>query len=36
MDNAIAGDNIGLLVRGINKKDVRRGMVLAKTNTKKI
>lgn len=27
---AAAGDNVGLLLRGINKSDVKRGMVLAK------
>jgi elongation factor Tu len=30
MDEAQAGDNIGLLLRGINKEDLERGMVLAK------
>ncbi|HVP39893.1 MAG TPA: elongation factor Tu [Candidatus Saccharimonadales bacterium] len=29
MDEAIAGDNIGLLLRGIEKDDLERGMVLA-------
>ena len=29
MDEAIAGDNIGLLLRGIEKDDVVRGMVVA-------
>ena len=29
MDEAIAGDNIGLLLRGIEKEDVQRGMVVA-------
>ncbi|MBN2843812.1 MAG: elongation factor Tu [Sedimentisphaerales bacterium] len=28
-----AGDNVGLLLRGIEKDDVQRGMVLAKTNS---
>ncbi len=29
LDSAIAGDNVGLLLRGIEKEDVERGMVLA-------
>ena len=29
MDFAEAGDNVGLLLRGINKEDVERGMVIA-------
>ncbi|MDR1940510.1 MAG: elongation factor Tu [Clostridiales bacterium] len=30
LDNAIAGDNIGALLRGIERKDIERGQVLAK------
>lgn len=30
LDSVIAGDNVGILVRGIERKDVERGMVLAK------
>ncbi|KAL8139854.1 hypothetical protein V2J09_005875 [Rumex salicifolius] len=30
MDDALAGDNVGLLLRGIQKADTQRGMVLAK------
>jgi elongation factor Tu len=30
LDNAQAGDNVGLLLRGIGKDDVERGMVLCK------
>ena len=30
MDETIAGDNVGLLLRGIEKKDVIRGQVIAK------
>jgi len=30
LDNAQAGDNVGLLLRGIDKEDIERGMVLAK------
>jgi elongation factor Tu len=30
LDEAIAGDNAGLLLRGIEKKEIERGMVLAK------
>jgi elongation factor Tu len=29
LDQAEAGDNVGLLLRGMEKKDVERGMVLA-------
>jgi elongation factor Tu len=29
LDHAEAGDNVGLLLRGMNKEDVERGMVLA-------
>jgi len=30
LDEGIAGDNVGLLLRGIEKKEVERGMVIAK------
>lgn len=30
LDSAIAGDNAGILLRGIDKKEIQRGMVLAK------
>ncbi len=30
LDNASAGDNVGVLLRGIKKEEVERGMVLAK------
>ena len=30
LDQAVAGDNIGVLLRGIDRKDVERGQVLAK------
>ena len=30
LDQGMAGDNVGLLLRGVEKKDVERGMVLAK------
>jgi elongation factor Tu len=30
LDQAVAGDNIGVLLRGIERKDVERGQVLAK------
>ena len=33
MDETIAGDNVGLLLRGIEKKDVVRGQVIAKPGT---
>jgi elongation factor Tu len=29
MESCIAGDNVGVLLRGVQKKDVKRGMVLA-------
>lgn len=33
LDQAEAGDNVGILLRGIKKDDVERGMVLAKPGT---
>jgi len=33
LDEAQAGDNVGCLLRGIDKKEVERGQVLAKTGT---
>ncbi len=33
LDEGLAGDNAGLLLRGIAKEDVERGMVLAKPNS---
>lgn len=30
LDEGMAGDNVGILVRGIDKKDIERGQVLAK------
>lgn len=33
LDSAIAGDNAGILLRGIDKKEILRGMVLAKTGS---
>jgi elongation factor Tu len=33
LDDGQAGDNVGLLLRGLEKKDVERGMVLAKTGS---
>jgi elongation factor Tu len=35
MDEAMAGDNVGLLLRGVKKEDIERGMVLAKVGTVK-
>ena len=29
----IAGDNVGILLRGVQKDDIQRGMVLAKPGT---
>ncbi|WGH24814.1 MAG: elongation factor Tu [Candidatus Shikimatogenerans bostrichidophilus] len=33
LDKGEAGDNVGLLLRGIEKKDISRGMVIAKPNS---
>jgi elongation factor Tu len=33
LDEGIAGDNVGLLLRGIQKEDIERGMVLVKPNS---
>ncbi|MCF8305984.1 MAG: elongation factor Tu [Ignavibacteriales bacterium] len=33
LDSAMAGDNAGLLMRGVDKKEIMRGMVLAKTGS---
>jgi len=33
LDSAMAGDNAGILLRGIDKKEIMRGMVLAKTGS---
>eukprot|EP00246_Nothoceros_aenigmaticus_P014729 TRINITY_DN5798_c0_g1_i1.p1 TRINITY_DN5798_c0_g1~~TRINITY_DN5798_c0_g1_i1.p1 ORF type:complete len:489 (-),score=92.89 TRINITY_DN5798_c0_g1_i1:533-1999(-) len=33
LDEALAGDNCGMLLRGIQKADIQRGMVLAKPGT---
>lgn len=33
LDEARAGENVGILLRGVDKKDVERGMVLATPNT---
>jgi elongation factor Tu len=30
LDETVAGDNVGVLLRGVQKKDIERGMVLAK------
>jgi len=30
LDESVAGDNVGILLRGVQKNDVQRGMVLAK------
>jgi elongation factor Tu len=35
LESGMAGDNAGLLLRGVKKEDVERGMVLAKTGTVK-
>jgi elongation factor Tu len=33
LDEGMAGDNVGLLLRGIDREDVERGMVIAKPNS---
>ena len=33
LDQAMAGDNCGILLRGIKRDDIKRGMVIAKTGT---
>ena len=33
MDRGEAGDNVGLLLRGIEKTDIKRGMVIAKPDS---
>jgi elongation factor Tu len=33
LDQGMAGDNVGILLRGVDKKDVVRGQVLAKPNS---
>src|SRR3954465_15057656 len=33
LDSGQAGDNVGLLLRGVDKKEIERGMVLAKAGT---
>ena len=33
LDESIAGDNVGVLLRGIQKKDIERGMVIAKSGS---
>jgi len=35
LDYGEAGDNVGLLLRGIDKKDIKRGMVICKSGTVK-
>ena len=33
LDSAVAGDNIGALLRGVDRKEIERGQVLAKPGT---
>jgi elongation factor Tu len=33
LEEALAGDNVGILLRGIQKDDIERGMVISKPNT---
>ena len=35
LDRGEAGDNVGLLLRGVDKGDIRRGMVICKPNSQK-
>ena len=30
LDDGQAGDNVGLLLRGVDKKEIKRGQILAK------
>lgn len=36
LDKGEAGDNIGILVKGLTRKDVQRGMIVAKPNSMKL
>ena len=36
LDYGESGDNVGLLVRGLTRKDISRGMIIAKPNTVKV
>ena len=31
LEEGLAGDNVGILLRGVQKDDIQRGMVLSKT-----
>lgn len=33
LEESVAGDNVGILLRGVQKKDIQRGMVLSKPGT---
>ena len=33
LDEGMAGDNVGLLLRGVDRKDIERGQVIAKPGT---
>ena len=33
LDEAVAGDNVGALLRGVDRKEIERGQVLAKPNS---
>nr|BBC77523.1 translation elongation factor Tu [Nitzschia sp. PL1-4]BBC77559.1 Translation elongation factor Tu [Nitzschia sp. PL1-4] len=33
LDEGVAGDNVGILLRGVNRENIERGMVLANPNT---
>ena len=33
LDSAMAGDNAGILLRGVDKNEIERGMVFAKTGS---
>ncbi len=33
LDSALAGDNAGILLRGVDKNEIERGMVIAKTGS---
>jgi len=33
LDSAVAGDNVGVLLRGVDRKEIERGQVIAKPGT---
>ena len=33
LDEGLAGDNVGILLRGVTRRDIERGMVLSEPGT---